>query len=288
MQFAFDIDGAGIGDICFLSWISTGANVNSRQIVYLPCEKHSTLLRVLGQPIDDANNREIVKFANGGNCYQYELRIRGTRIPKTYMWQKWIPIRCKPRRPIWSISEQDHQWAEKMFDWVCPDGRPMIVIAPYATATPRNWPRSKYMRLAWGLEQCGFGVLAIDGDASKIDKFPKYAAGYDMAKISALLLRSEALVGNDSGMAHLAGTLGVKSFPIMGPTDPICVFGYAPEFHPISIEQYRVPCVGCHFEAEKGFSAACDIGCEALNCLGWQEVMDKVIACLRKEDSNGV
>jgi heptosyltransferase-2 len=46
------------------------------------------------------------------------------------------------------------------------------------------------------------------------------ARGLGVGALAALLLRCAAYVGNDSGVAHLAGLLGLPTVSLFGPTDP--------------------------------------------------------------------
>jgi ADP-heptose:LPS heptosyltransferase len=83
----------------------------------------------------------------------------------------------------------------------------------------------------------------------------------------------ELVVGNDSGPAHLAGTLGTPTLALMGPTRAACVFGHIPEVTPLAVS-LEPACAGCHFG--RPFRAACDQGCQALYALTPAAVLKEV------------
>ncbi len=107
---------------------------------------------------------------------------------------------------------------------------------------------------------------------------PFYAYGYDIEALISIILAADMVVANDSGPAHLAGTLGTKTFAVMGPTNPQMVFGYCPDVTCLRVAEGDLSCVGCHFKADRGFRAACDQGCEALHILPVESVLQRLLA----------
>jgi hypothetical protein len=283
----FDPIGAGIGDVCCLAWIAEGAKAIGRTLAFVDRRGTShrddaatAALEILGQTFVPPTPGAM-PLVHGGELYKYELRVRGTLIPKTFLWQNALPVKCQPVRPTWVLRDEDFAAAQSLLDWCNPHGGPVLILSPYSTVHLRNWPLHKWLRLAWMFHRRGVGTLAVHSGVKGLEKFPHYAGGLPLRTTAACILRAHAVVGNDSGIAHLAGTLGVRSFPLMGPTDPVCVYGYAPEFHPIRVAKERVACVGCHFKQDAGFSFACDEGCEALYMLGVEEVFEQLCSQLR-------
>jgi len=93
----------------------------------------------------------------------------------------------------------------------------------------KRWPEEKFGRLAALLKNGGFDPVVIIGPgevkiarsvamASGID-LPVVAEDLDAEGLAAVLSNLSALVGNDSGPAHLASALGVKTVALFGPTD---------------------------------------------------------------------
>jgi hypothetical protein len=99
--------------------------------------------------------------------------------------------------------------------------------------------------------------------------------GFDLNQIAALMSLAKIVVGNDSGPAHLAGTIGVPTIVTCGPTRSDCVFGHIPEIIPLTNDEPPL-CAGCHFKPP--FRAACDQGCQALYALKPHTVLGRVVS----------
>ena len=51
-------------------------------------------------------------------------------------------------------------------------------------------------------------------------KIAKCASNLQLSEVLALLSCADIFVGNDSGITHLAATLGLKTIAVFGPTNP--------------------------------------------------------------------
>ena len=113
---------------------------------------------------------------------------------------------------------------------VDPDSRP-VGLAPGVAAggSAKQWPGAHFGRLASLLKAGGFQPVVVIGpgestvaraviEASGLD-IPVIAEDLDAAGLAAVLSGLSALVGNDSGPAHLASALGVATVALFGPTD---------------------------------------------------------------------
>ena len=108
--------------------------------------------------------------------------------------------------------------------------RRYAVLHPGASSPSRRWPVASYAEVAAGLSAQGLAVV-VTGSASER---PLAAAVTEQAGVPvldvtgrtdlpglALLLRdSTVLVGNDTGTAHLAASVGARSVTIFQPGDP--------------------------------------------------------------------
>ncbi len=102
----------------------------------------------------------------------------------------------------------------------------------------KRWPEEHFGRLAGLLKAEGFDPVVVIGPgeadiaqslirASGID-LPVVAEDLDAAGLGAVLSGLSALVGNDSGPAHLASALGVMTVALFGPTDDRRTAPFAP------------------------------------------------------------
>jgi heptosyltransferase-2 len=103
-------------------------------------------------------------------------------------------------------------------------GGKMVLIHTGAGQAVRVWPLEKYKDLAAHLRGKNFQVrIACDADqrgwwlrAGEAD----VATPHTVADLIALIDRSGAFIGNDSGPGHLAAFCGVPTFTIFGPQLP--------------------------------------------------------------------
>ena len=105
-----------------------------------------------------------------------------------------------------------------------------VAIHPTSARETRNWPKEKFLALATALKQEGYEPVLIPGTKAGWEE-----AGFDVPLFPTLdllacfLYESGFLIGNDSGLGHLASALGV-------PTLTLCrrktwANMWAPSFH---------------------------------------------------------
>ncbi len=105
-----------------------------------------------------------------------------------------------------------------------------VVIHPTSARETRNWPKEKFLEFAKYLKQDGFEVVLIPGTKEGWE-----GLGFEIALFPTLdllaryLYESGFLIGNDSGLGHLASALGI-------PTLTLCrrkawANMWAPSFH---------------------------------------------------------
>lgn len=110
---------------------------------------------------------------------------------------------------------------------------PVVALHAGSGGAAKRWPAARYGILAAELARSGVRPLLISGpqdagvsaavqasaNAARLADLPE-AQGLAIAEVAALLQRCAAFVGNDSGVAHLAGLLGIPTLALFGPTDP--------------------------------------------------------------------
>jgi heptosyltransferase II len=113
------------------------------------------------------------------------------------------------------------------------DGRmPLVALAPGgAYGSAKRWPPAAFADLAVALAGDGMCtiVLGSPADAQTGAEVMRALAGRatvldlvgktDLPALAAVLVNCRALVGNDSGAAHLAAALGVNVTAVFGPTN---------------------------------------------------------------------
>ncbi|MFN3412849.1 MAG: glycosyltransferase family 9 protein [Thermoanaerobaculum sp.] len=123
----------------------------------------------------------------------------------------------------------DGQPVRLRFPPVADKAQHLVVLLPGSLGPPaKRYPPSGYRDLGRKLKAAGFEVLVVvgPGDASlghwlaresKAQLFPPDAGLWEVAQV---LARARLVIGNDSGLTHLAAALGCAAVFLFGPTSP--------------------------------------------------------------------
>ncbi len=106
----------------------------------------------------------------------------------------------------------------------------LAVIQPGSGGKEKCWYLGNFLALAAGLASKGYEVVFLLGpaerermDDSTITRIAGVApclTDLSLTEVVGLLSCTDAFVGNDSGITHLAGASGVRTAAIFGPSDP--------------------------------------------------------------------
>lgn len=103
-------------------------------------------------------------------------------------------------------------------------GRGFLALHPGSGSARKNWPRERFVEVAERLASGRpFAVVegpAEPGVAASFGPRAVPLAGLAPRVLGACLARAALLVGNDSGVSHLAAAWGVPTVAVFGPTDP--------------------------------------------------------------------
>jgi len=110
------------------------------------------------------------------------------------------------------------------------DWRPFVAVHPGSGSAAKNWPSEQYARIVDTLAtQHGLASIVLGGPADaaalrvlhdRAGSVPSIVTDRPLLVVAALLRRAAGFLGNDSGLAHLAGLLGVPTLALFGPSDP--------------------------------------------------------------------
>lgn len=241
---------AGLGDICALAWLAEGC-ARAGQPLTFHRRRNLELMALFGLTVDPEPGGVRLD-----PVYQRELADQ-CRRPRLDYIREFLGITAEPVRPALRLADEHRRWAA---DRVRELGGPPVLLFPQAAWVPREWPASYWVDLSWKLKAAGVPPLVLL--SSKDERFtntPGYWWGTSIERLAAMIERAALVVGNDSFPAHLAGTIGVPTLVLMGPTRPT-VFAHAQAVECLS--STAIECTGCHFAAP--FRAACDQGCQSL------------------------
>lgn len=110
------------------------------------------------------------------------------------------------------------------------DSTGVVALHPGSGGAAKRWPTERFAALASAVHQMGYVPLVLEGpqDAPITSALAEHtsvslpvARDLSIGALAALLKRCAAYVGNDSGVSHLAGMVGVRTLALFGPTDPL-------------------------------------------------------------------
>lgn len=262
-----DLRWSGMGDAVLYSWVAEGANRAGWDVRF--CSgRNDAVLRMFGQTItaDRTGFREWGLKGIGERTYGV-----GT-VPWGRAVQAALPFNEEPVRPACTLPDEaiDWAWGEATRERATDEDGPLVILFPGACYSCRTWPLHAWLRLAWALRAAGFNTITLDSDPNRLGKFPYQRAAESIERVAALVSLSDIVICNESGPAHLAGTLDRRALVLCGPSDPLMTMGMYPSVRCMRVSQTVVECVGCHWRAP--YSVACDAGCDALHALRWQDV----------------
>jgi ADP-heptose:LPS heptosyltransferase len=131
--------------------------------------------------------------------------------------------------PPLRLPEEASALARDYLDGFGEKGKKQILaIHPGSGSPAKNWPAKNFAAVAdWAAER--IEILLLTGPAEeggeevrramkKAD--PLTAENLPLISLAGLLNRSRVYLGNDSGITHLAASLGLPTVALFGPTDP--------------------------------------------------------------------
>jgi hypothetical protein len=253
---------AGLGDLVMWAWLVEGSRLGADPITIYR-KRDAALTEMLGLTIDAEPGG-----LNIDPVYELEIKER-CRVPRVDYIRQHLKLSTPLVRPTLRIPWQDEEWADQTVREL---DRPLVLLFPQVAWKPREWPAPYWIDLAWRLKARRLSVvMVLAAEDPRYKATPLFWWNYPLPRIAAIMKRAALVVGNDSFPAHLAGTLGVPTLALMGPTRPLS-FAHVPEVQCLATS--RLPCVGCHFQ--EPFRAACDQGCAAL----FQLLPDDVLRCI--------
>ncbi|HHQ42442.1 MAG TPA: glycosyltransferase family 9 protein [Chromatiales bacterium] len=134
-----------------------------------------------------------------------------------------------PPARVW-LAEHDRRLAAALLGGL-PEG-PLLALAPGANWPPKIWPAERFAELARALAPRFAGVVLVGGPGDR-ERTAAVAAALggtlpvaDLAGrtgllgAAAVLERCALLVGNDSGLGHMAAAVATPTVTVFGPGEP--------------------------------------------------------------------
>jgi heptosyltransferase-2 len=184
------------------------------------------------------------------DCYP-----RGASVVTRYLDAAgWQPGQCPPPPATIHVSARAEAEVAPLLEPRAP-GAPTLGLAPFSAWKNKQWPAERFAEVARHFMAKGWRVVVFGGAdeaqagerlAAELGAGASSLAGKTSPAGSAAGLRRCSLVlGNDTGVSHLARAMGVRTTVVYGSTTRH--FGFYPTGEPpFRVLEARVLCRPCH------------------------------------------
>lgn len=164
---------------------------------------------------------------------RYRKVVKGGRRPGHKIAQQaralGFPETIQPY--LWLLDNQ-----KKEARYILSGSEKWVAFSPTAGTPLKTWPASSFVKLGKCLQKLGFKIVIFYGTgtieraqaAPVVQGLPKVCdvgGQYALDDVACLLQCCSLFVGNDSGLMHMAASLGVPTLGLFGPS---CVSQYGP------------------------------------------------------------
>ncbi len=145
---------------------------------------------------------------------------------------------------------------------------PIIIFLHSTTWLTKHWPENYWVALAQRVTAAGFAVRLPWGNEPEYQRAQRIAAHHsnislipksDLSGIAIELAQASAVVGVDTGLAHLAAALSVPSITLYGATQPARTGTYGQQQQHLSADFRCAPCLNkkCTYRQPSTVYPAC-------------------------------
>ncbi|OGQ84353.1 MAG: hypothetical protein A3F90_15710 [Deltaproteobacteria bacterium RIFCSPLOWO2_12_FULL_60_19] len=198
-----------------------------------------------------------LRAAAGGKVEFFPFRSSDSRMHMSDYYLTCVagPASQKSAAAV-RLQPEDILWAAEFAQGRGLGDRRILVLAPGSGAREKNWPVEFFLEVSrWWRCETGGQVLVVYGPAEeeRLGEPGRWdgaiqVRGLSLGKVAALLSRCDLYLGNDSGLTHLAGALGIETIALFGPTDAA---QWAPRGRSVTVVSRNVPCSPCSSSAMK-------------------------------------
>jgi len=160
---------------------------------------------------------------------------------RTDIWCQTAGVEPSSKRPVLVLEDAELQEGRQWCETHLGDGVRVGVVLSAADPA-RNWPYAA--SFAEDLQTLGYKVCTIDVKQRAAPRVPAML-GMHIRKTAAAIAHLDAVVSPDTGILHVAGTLGVPTLGLFGPTDGALRMREYPGSY--SNPKALVPCSPCWY-----------------------------------------
>ena len=155
------------------------------------------------------------------------------------------------------------------------DGRLVVAVSSSARWFSRRWEREKWVVLIRFLEdKYGARVLVLGTTGEELPAGEDLTGRTNVREAALILSQCHLFVGADSGLVHLAVSVGTPTIGLYGPLNPDYLISPRPTFHPVWSE---VECRGCWSDTRMKYPDHCPkIVPDCMSSIPAERVFEKV------------
>jgi len=275
----------GYGDCAIYCRVAAGAKLQGITIAHAvnnPCGMRDLAL-CFDQEIVIASQHDKEKMFNVNTAYFHEIKKHG-KIGQVQNRCNFLGIKQAAYPTVTPIPTLVKEWVNTVTK------KQTVLLFPQCTQPIRTWPRNYFLILREMLTQQGYQpiICVWNNDAYDWVKYvdkdllinPKWI------QVVALMQKTKAVIGNNSGAVHVAGLIRVPTFVLAGVATKESLIG-EDSLIQVAISKQELPCVECYFQSPPK-TKACEIACLAMQMLTPQKVMAKFNQHFGKEDLHAI
>ncbi|MBN2314227.1 MAG: glycosyltransferase family 9 protein [Sedimentisphaerales bacterium] len=152
-----------------------------------------------------------------------------------FVEQSGLPVSLRPAQTgdcLISATDADVDMGRELLKEAgFESGSKLVVIQPGSGGTEKCWCLDNFLTIAEELITHGIDVLFLLGPAelerfsdttihNKISRIANVLSDLSLTQVLGLLSCADGFIGNDSGITHLAATMGITTLVVFGPTNP--------------------------------------------------------------------
>lgn len=175
------------------------------------------------------------------------------------------------------LNESDRMWGRDFWrkkGFTIEERSEVIILHPGSGGKGKVWPLERFLDLAHYLQdRFGSRILVVLGpvEGPEVQKAfervgntpPILAKGLSLLQLASVMEGCRLFIGNDSGISHMAASLGLPTIAIFGPTDPMV---WSPKGEKVFVVRKGTPCSPCPREKSSQ--------CKDFECLKGIEVRE--------------
>jgi ADP-heptose:LPS heptosyltransferase len=159
-----------------------------------------------------------------GEEFWSRSRIHSVEQQLALLGSAGVPVDPPPPTHLAILEDRLHS-IERRFQRAGMANSEFVLMHPAAALATKQWATQNFARIAEYLDHCGLATVAVASGAEKalldelVDNSSSPITVFDdlqLPEITALASKARLLVGNDSGIAHIAAAVG---------TSPVVIFG---------------------------------------------------------------